>query len=521
MSEITAEWLNGLLLAAAGLGSVLMLLAAWGNLTLPNAIARMHALGIGSTFGILFLLAGTGLYFQIRHGDNGLLVLAIVLGFFLFVTSPVATTAMTRAAFRTPDSRERHFLGLDEYTAQLASVPVPPWENSPMEYVVRTDSDSAKWGLYGPDVIPLWVADMDFRSPQSMLDALHARVDHGVFGYGGPQAALAEVFCQHLEDLYQWQVNPEEIIFLPGLVCGLNVVARAIGEPGTSVMSFEPVYPPFLGAPANQDRRLQTSALLPHEVDGALHYRFDLEDCRRRIDGSTRLFLLCNPHNPVGRSFTEEELLALTEFCQDRGLVLCSDEIHCELLLGDTRHIPIASLAPEIAQNTITLMAPSKTFNIPGLGCSMAIVPNPELRAAVQQVCHGLVPHVNILGYVAAIAAYSDPACRIWVQDLCRTLTDNRDYLLAEMQALFPAARMTRPESTYLAWIDFSAYVDNPYRFFHNHAKVALSPGDSFCTQGGHSFARLNMGTSQDMLAQALQRMKDAMDQGPRDQMAP
>lgn len=517
-SDAAAAWLQWGLLGGAGVGTLLMLLAAWGNLTFPNAIARMHAAGLGSTLGILLLLTVTGLYFQFVDSQPNLLLLMAVLGFFLFITSPVATSAMARAAFTVAKSRERQFLGTNEYQASHpAPGPIASTGERSMHYVERLGSDSGKWGTYDADVIPLWVADMDFRSPQPILDALHARIDHGVFGYGGPEPELAAAFCQHLDDAYQWQVQPADLVFLPGLVCGLNAVTRAVGQPGSTVAVFEPVYPPFLRAPALQERQLQSIPLACAEADGFLRYEIDLAACRQALAPNAQLLLLCNPHNPVGRSFAARELQELAEFCLDRGLVLCSDEIHCELLLDDTRHVPVASLAPEIAFQTITLMAPSKTFNLPGLGCSVAIAQNPELRAALQQACAGIVPHVNVMGYVAAISAYGDPACRRWARELCRELTANRDYVTREIKARFPAARLTQPESTYLSWIDFGAYMDNPYRFFLRQAKVALGQGNHFFTQGGHSFARLNMGTSQALLGQALDRMQEACAQADKE----
>ncbi len=511
MMTVITSWPIGLLLGLAIIGTVFMLLAALGDLILPNAIARMHASGLGSTLGILLLLLATGLYFLYSGNERDSLLLMAILGFFLFITSPMATTAMTRAALNRPHSPEKQFLSHDELTSRYTTTSSTLQETDTMKYVERQGSDSAKWSAYAPDVIPMWVADMDFKAPQPILDALHARVEHGVFGYGGLSVHLAEAFCAHLDRTYQWQVSPDDVVFLPGLVCGLNAVTRSVGTPGSAVMSFEPVYPPFLSAPGNQDRLLQAVKLHYYENHGILDYYFDLDDCRQQVDDRSALFLLCNPHNPVGRSFTRDELLALAEFCQDHNMVLCSDEIHCELLLGTTRHIPVASLAPEIAQNTITLMAPSKTFNIPGLGCSMAIVQNPDLRRALTHAMEGIVPHINVLGFTAALAAYSDPHCQAWVQDLCRTLTTNRDYLVTQIQKTFPAARLTNPEATYLGWIDFSAYVDNPYRFFHTHAKVALSAGDRYFTQGGYGFARINMGTTHAMLEQALTRMQEAI----------
>ncbi len=503
------EWV---LLTSAGLGSLFMLLAAWGNLRVPNVIARMHSAGVGSTLGAFLLLAATGVYFFVADSELDTLILLGVLGFFLLATAPVATSAMARASLRIRDSREREHLILDEFESRVLSVGQHAAKHPALEYVERRNSDSAKWRVYDPNVLPLWVADMDFKSPRPILQSLRDRLEHGVFGYGGREAELAEVFCRHLASTYQWQVTPQDVIFLPGLVSGLNVVSAAIGEPGAGAMTLEPVYPPFFSAPSNQGKQLQSVALSRAVREGHLYYEIDMDRCRHAADQSTQLFLLCNPHNPVGRSYTEAELRTVAEFCLERDIVLCSDEIHCELLLDDTRHVPVAALDPDIAQNTITLMAPSKTFNIPGLGCSMAVVQNPRLRAAVQAKSSGIVPHVNVLGYAAAISAYGDPECREWVLALCRFLTDNRNYLLQELQRDFPEARSTCPESTYLAWIDFAPYVEgSAYQFFLDEAAVALSQGSHYCTRGGASFVRLNLGTSRGNLAQALDRMRNAV----------
>lgn len=500
-----------LLLLCAGLGSVFMLLAAWGNLRTPNVLARMQAAGMGSTLGIFLLLASAGVYFLILDSEPDTLILLGVLGFFLLITSPVATSAMARASLRIPESQEDERLGLNEYSSRVTHAMKVPNNLPPLEYVERLGSDSAKWRVYDPSVIPLWVADMDFKSPEPILESLQARLEHGVFGYGGQEQELAEVFCQHLADTYQWHVATHELLFLPGLVSGLNVVAAAIGEPGSGAMTLEPVYPPFFSAPLQQGKQLQSVPMSQSNRNGYLYYEIDWDACSRAADESSKLFLLCNPHNPVGRSFSETELMEVAEFCLKRNMVLCSDEIHCELLLDNTKHVPIASLNQEIAQNTITLMAPSKTFNIPGLGCSVAIIQNQQLRTTVKNVCSGILPHINVLGYVAAISAYGDPACRKWAQSLCHFLSGNRDFLLGELDRHFPASPVTRPESTYLAWIDFAPYVEgSPFRFFLDEAGVALSQGSNYFTQGGESFVRLNMGTSRENLSLALDRMQRA-----------
>jgi cystathionine beta-lyase len=269
----------------------------------------------------------------------------------------------------------------------------------------RQGTDRLKWQRYG-DALPLWVADMDFPAPEPVLAALHERVAHGVFGYGAPPEALTETLCARMADLYHWTVTPEQIVYLPGLVCGLNVTCRAIGEPGNEVLVQTPVYPPFLAAPLNQERRLITAELTAESCDGRLYYAFDDAAFAAKISSRTRLFILCHPHNPVGRAFDRAELGRLAELCERYDLTVCSDEIHCDLLLDGRRHIPLATLGPEIAHRCITLMAPSKTFNIPGLGASFAIIQNPELKRRFKQALRGIVPDVNILGLTAALAAY-------------------------------------------------------------------------------------------------------------------
>ncbi len=503
-----------MLLGVMGLGTLLMLTASLGVLRMTNALARMHAAGLGSSLGILLLLLATGYYFQFMgNHEKGSLLLMVALGFLLLVTNPIATTAMSRAVMKSSPDNERQYLVVDEYAVGTRlTVPVPSEPNT-MIYVDRRGWDSSKWETYDRDVIPLWVADMDFRSPDPVIEALHERGAHGVFGYGGMEEALGDQFCSHLLARYNWHVTPDQLVFLPGLVSGLNLVVRAIGRPGSGVMTHEPVYPPFLVAPELQDRRLQ-SVPMPHDDnDGLLRFRLDMERFRAAADDATALFLLCNPHNPTGRSLERHELLELAEFCLNRSIVICSDEIHCDLMHEGRRHLPIASLEPEIATSTITLMAPSKTYNMPGLGCSVAIVPNPALRTLVEQTAMGIVPHVNVMGYAAALAAYRHPDCRTWLEELLPTLTSNRDYMEQALLAAFPGVRTTRPEGTYLSWVDFGSVVENPYRFFLNHARVALSEGSRYHTLGGHTWARINLGTSQSLLEEAVARMQTAVAQ--------
>ncbi len=378
------------------------------------------------------------------------------------------------------------------------------------EIIDRRASDSAKWHFYGEDVLPMWVADMDFRSPQPILRAMHERIDHGVFGYGGAAAQFNQVICDRMAALYGWEIHPEAIVALPGLVCGLNVVSRAIGNPGDGVLVSTPVYGPFLSAPINQDRELHEAPLAKQERDGHPYYSVDYGVFEGAIRPTTRLFMLCNPHNPVGRVYAPDELTRMAEIAIRHDLTICSDEIHCDLLLGGVTHVPLASLAPEIAERTITLMAPSKTFNVPGLGCSLAIVTNSELRRKMQKASNGIVPHVNLLGYTAGIAAYSE--CADWLAELQSYLTGNRDFILNYIAQYLPQLKVTVPEATYLAWIDCreSGIEGNAQKFFLEQAKVSLSDGLSF-GKAGEGFVRLNFGCPRALLEQGLESMHKAL----------
>lgn len=367
----------------------------------------------------------------------------------------------------------------------------------------RSTSASLKWDKYkGRDIIPLWVADMDFRSPQEVVQALHARVDHGVFGYTLPPETLTTAVISHLQQEYGWTIQQKWLVWLPGLVCGLNVACRAVGNAGDEVLVCTPNYPPFMSAPVLSGRSLLT---VPLKREGS-RWAMDLEALERAITPRTRLFLLCNPHNPVGRVWTQAELSGLADLAERHDLIICSDEIHADLVLDtEKRHLPLAMLAPEIARRTITLHAPSKTFNIPGLGCSFAVISDPALRTSFQRAMDGIVPHVNLLGYAATEAAYrfGQP----WRQQLLAYLRGNRDLVLQAV-ADMPGLSMTPVEATYLAWIDTrSAGMDTPEKFFEQ-AGVGLSGGAAFGLPG---FARLNFGCPRSLLAEALQRMQRAL----------
>ncbi|MEN6331712.1 MAG: PatB family C-S lyase, partial [Smithella sp.] len=315
--------------------------------------------------------------------------------------------------------------------------------------VERRNTASLKWDRYkGRDVLPLWVADMDFKSPPAVIQALHNRVEHGVFGYSLPPDDLTETVLNMLECSHGWKVKPEWIVWLPGLVTGINIACRAVGNPDDAVMTSTPVYPPFLTAPSLSGRTLIT---VPHADEGS-RYSFDFAAMEKACTPRTRMFILCNPQNPTGRCFTPGELLTLAGLCLSRGIIICSDEIHCGLVLDrDIGHTTLATLDEEIAANTITLLAPSKTYNLPGLGCSLAVIPDKGLRSCFRKTMEGIVPHVNVLGFTAALAAYRDS--EDWRLALLDYLRGNRD-LVDDFIARTPGVSMHHVEATYLAWID-------------------------------------------------------------------
>jgi cystathionine beta-lyase len=370
--------------------------------------------------------------------------------------------------------------------------------------VERKNTASMKWDKYKDrDIIPLWVADMDFCSPPAVIEALQQRIAHGVFGYTVAPESLTTVVIEKLAVDFNWSIQPEWLVWLPGLVTGFNVACRAVGEDNDDVMTAVPVYPHFLTAPQNSRRRLIKVPL--QETDN--HWTFDFDRLEKAITPDTRLFLLCNPHNPVGRVFRRDELDTLADICENHDVIICSDEIHCELILDSEKtHIPTATLDAAVAERTITLMSPSKTFNLPGLGCAFAVISARKLRRRFIKAMAGIVPHVNAMGYAAAEAAYRD--CADWHAALLEYLRGNRDKAARAISDI-PRLSMAPVEATYLAWIDVrSAGLADPVRFFED-AGVGLQDGIEF---GGPGYVRLNFGCQRPLLEEALDRIKKAMD---------
>jgi len=375
------------------------------------------------------------------------------------------------------------------------------------QVVERKDTDSIKWQRYGNEVIPLWVADMDFVSPEPIVKALHERVDHRVFGYAGPGDELISVIKERLKRLYGWDVLAEHIIFVPGVVTGLNLAFHLFADPGDGVLVQPPVYSHFITDPVIRGRTLVDPPLI--KKGGT--YEIDFDAFEKTITTRTRIYVLCNPHNPVGRVFRTDELERLADICTRHNILICADEIHCDLLYPGYQHIPIATLGNEVAERTITFMSPSKTFNLAGLKCSFAVITNPLLRKAWVRGSEGLIPHVNIMGLTAALAGFKDG--QDWLDQCLSYLTSNRDFLVEYVREKLPSISMTCMEGTYLAWLDCtkSGIRGNPFYFFLREGKVALNDGAE-CGKGGEGFVRLNFACPRKTLVDALERMTGALE---------
>jgi putative C-S lyase len=369
--------------------------------------------------------------------------------------------------------------------------------------VSREGTWSTRWEKYaGRDVIPLWVADTDFRAPPAVLEALAKRVEHGVLGYTAPPEELRRAIVERMRRLYAWRIEPSWIVFIPGVVPGLHLAARKLLAPEGHALVPTPLYQHF-------KRALELAPRAHTDVPLVLEngrWVIDIDFLRRSIRKETRLLYLCNPQNPGGTAFTREELLRLAQAARD--LLIVSDEIHCELVLEKgKRHVPIASIDPEISRRTVTLSSATKAFNFPGAGCAWAIIEDEGLRKifAAEQSAH-VLPSPSVFGYAATLAAYE--AGDDWLAAQLDYLRANRD--LVEKTVGLPMAHV---EATYLAWIDCSRLgVKDPQAHFLEHG-VALSPGSQF---GDPRFVRLNFGTQRSRLEEALKRIRSASTPSPR-----
>ena len=338
----------------------------------------------------------------------------------------------------------------------------------------------SKWTWYSKDVLPMWVADADFPTAPQIIDALHKKVGHGVLGYELPNKALYGVIAERMKKLYGWQVDPEWLVYTAGVNNGYNIAARVLCSPRRGYLIQTPVYNEFLETGYKTGIK-QSVAPLAIKTDGnRIRYEVDFEALKKGVK-KAGMFLLCHPHNPVGQIYSRRELKKMAEICLESGVTIVSDEIHSEILLGGEEFSPMAGISREVARNTITLISASKAFNVPGLACAFAIIPDAELRKRFRTVTNGMSFEASTPGLTAALVAYSGNADS-WLKALRRYLTANRDFIVEYVERNLPGIRTTVPDATYLMWLDCRQLQlrPSPYEFFFNEAKVALSDGGKF-----------------------------------------
>lgn len=373
------------------------------------------------------------------------------------------------------------------------------------QIIPRRGTGSIKWDRF-PDLDPFWVADMDFMSPACVIEALQQRVSHGIMGYAQPHHGLNEAILSYLQTRHEVQVTEEEMVHLGGLVPALSIAARAFGSPGDAVMTCTPIYPPFLSIHRDAGMKLIS---VPH-VEQQGRWEFDWNAMEAAVTPETKIFLLSNPQNPLGRVFTESEIKQLADFCVRHDLILVSDEIHCDLILDEeqTPHICAAGLPEELQDRIITLLSPSKTYNIAGLGYAIAIIKDDALRRRFCAARGHTLPEINCLAYYAAEAAYRGGES--WRQQLLAYLAKNRDTVTDFVRNRTPGCIIPHIEATYLAWIDCRPLgKDNPAKFFEDKAQIYLSDGTFFGCPG---HIRFNFGCPHSRVLEGLEKIANVID---------
>lgn len=383
------------------------------------------------------------------------------------------------------------------------------------EIIDRTRHHSAKWTAVDDGCLPMWVADMDFRSPPSAIDAMIERARHGVFGYTTDPPKLKEAVVERMERLYDWRISPDDVLFSPGLVLALCAAGRGFGAPGDAVLIQTPVYGPFFKA-ATSNQKFSHSIDMQYVADNqhSFHYENDYDAFEEAASRpQTSIHLQCNPQNPAGFMYSRAELERIGEICLKHDVLIVADEIHSDLIL-EGKHIPIATLSDEIAQNTLTMIAPSKTYNLAGLASSVLIAQNREIRETMAAALQSISAHVNIMGYEAAYGAYSGGD--EWLRQLLVYLKDNRDFAISYIREHMPQIKTTVPTSTYLLWMDMRGLSlgDGLMDFLTDRAGLAPSPG-LFFGSAGEGFVRLNFGCPRATLVMGLERLRAAVEQLP------
>jgi len=353
----------------------------------------------------------------------------------------------------------------------------------------------------------MWVADMDFLCPPAVIEALKKRVDHGIFGYAQEPPELRDIIVDRLKRRYDWTIQPDWIAFPPNVFVGFHLAAHTTCKTGDGVAAHTPIYFPILLVPPNVRLTGQLTEMLK-APNG--RYEIDFDAFEASLDARSKLFILCNPHNPIGRVYTRSELERIAEICLKHDVTICSDEIHADFVYDGRKHTPIASLSPEIGDRTITLFSPAKSFNVAGITFSFAVIPSEDLRTKYEAAKQGLVTHPGVMGYTMAVPALRDSDA--WFDELLAYLQENRDTAARFVAEQIPGISMTPLEGTYLAWLDCRSLVldQTPHEFFLEKAKVATVEGAIFGT-GGEGFARLNLACPRPRLLEGLERIRQAV----------
>lgn len=377
------------------------------------------------------------------------------------------------------------------------------------EVVNREGSNSVKWDnlkeVYGrEDILPMWIADMDFKAPDEVVEALKVKLDHGVFGYNIKSESLYNSIIKWVKKRYNWDIKKEWISFTPGVVAALNIAVREFIKEEEKVVIQPPVYPPFFRVLENNNVQPNLNPLI-HNGD---KFVMDYNSLENSLDNKTKAIILCNPHNPVGRVWTKEELSKLGEICLKNNMIIISDEIHGDLTYKDHKSIPMASISPELAQSTITFMAPSKTFNIAGLATSIAIIPNEDLRKTFERGIEKLeIGRVTTFGSTALEAAYRSG--EQWLDEAMEYIEDNADFAIEYLNKNIPEIKVEKPEGTYLLWIDFKSFNKTSEEINNalvNIGKIGLNSGDAYGSEG-IGFFRINIACPRSTLEEGLKRI--------------
>lgn len=372
----------------------------------------------------------------------------------------------------------------------------------------RRNTDSIKWKTYGEDILPMWVADMDFQAPPQVIAAIQQRAEHGIYGYAVRPDSYYQSMIDWMRRRHGWEIKRKWLAHSPGVVTALDLAVHAFTQPGDKIIVQPPVYFPFFTIVKNNGRQLVFNQLSAENG----YYRMNLIDLERKIDNRTRALMLSSPHNPVGRVWSKDELIALGELCLRKNLLIFSDEIHSDLILPGHKHIPLALLSPELAEITITIIAPSKTFNVPGLYTAAAIIPNPKLHTQFDHMLENMaLNNSNTFGMVGLEAAYRYG--EEWLEALLDYLQGNIDFAIRFFQERVPKIKVVCPEGTYLLWLDcrdLGLDHDRLRDLFLKQAKVAMNEGHTF-GPGGEGFMRMNLGCPRSVVQEGLERIERAV----------